>query len=328
MPLISISIDLSGSTYAKHEIVSVTQNEPDMRKDLYDEYMKLLYQLERSFYQYILESPVLDLANVYLVKTMGDEYWFTYEAAEEPDEFQAQSVSLLKILTNLIAEERFLAIFSSKTNDKKSEFGKNLNLPIKVFIDVMENPNELNQLRYEYLKGLVAEAGSGSPTIYKINKEYIEICNRLNLGSPDLIKQKHPVHGRLDFIGLEVDRFFRLTKFCKPSMLSIGSTLMENLDTKISHLGPSLDKIKVKKLKIKGAGQGDDLEKYVIIEQIPGIKMKGIGEDYIVNHVFGHRTLGDAVYGPVHGVENLMGETRAFLAQAGFYALEREQFIQ
>ena len=56
--------------------------------------------------------------------------------------------------------------------------------------------------------------------------------------------------------------------------------------------------------------------------------MPGIEDDYEVLHLYGAPTLRDEIYRPNHGVEDFLGPTRAFLAKAGFYGLDRTRLVE
>jgi len=269
----------------------------------------------------------LEPDNLYLAKTIGDEYWFLYEIDATSSNHQDKMISLLNVLINVLAEDRFLPIAAPPNRDRRNSAGATLNLPVKVFIDILEDTQELNNLRYEYLKGVVANVSGGSETVYQVDSRYIDICNRLNLGAPDLEAKGHPMRGRKDLIGFEVDRFFRLTKFCKPRLLSVGQRLFDYLGIKPTAIPSGLEGIAIKKVELKKTQSTENVAKYVIRETIEASEMKGIGTAYTIYHLFGERVLGDAAYGPVPGLESLMEETRAFLAESGFYAIDRDRLL-
>ena len=67
--------------------------------------------------------------------------------------------------------------------------------------------------------------------------------------------------------------------------------------------------------------------KYIIKETVPSQSMKGISEDYVLNHVFSASSLGEDIFAPTAGVETLMSPTRAFLAETGFFAMNRNTLL-
>jgi len=332
MALLSISIDLSGSTYAKQLMTTATAPGTKARKQLYEEYLSLLYHIERSFYEAVFESTVLKFEDLYLLKTIGDEYWFGYHLPMKSEETAAEiSVALIEALLNVVSEDRFLTIVKK---DGVADSGgserrvTNLNLPTKVLIDLIHEPIELNVQRYEYLKDIVLKASGGGGPLYQINDNYIQCCNRLNLGAADAFAEGHPVHVRDDFIGLEIDRFFRVAKFCQPRLLTIGNSLMEFLSLEISTVAPGLEGLGVKMVDISSHQEGEEsLKKYLVSQVLPAQEIKGVGEDYSIHHLFGERNLGDAAYCPQSGVKAMMEPTRAFLAKNGFYSLEKTNLL-
>jgi hypothetical protein len=331
MGLLSVSIDLCGSTLAKQSLVTLSTNDERHRKRLYATYLSLLYGMEREFYLRLMDNQFFDFSKLFLVKTIGDELWYMYQVDEtDENELARSSWAIFEALMGLFSCERRLDLASP---DGKGDalLEVKFNLPIKAFIDLVAEPIEMNLERYEYLKDIVSTLKGDNSVIYHIDQHYTDICNRLNLGSTDLFGKRVRVLARTDYIGLEIDRFFRATKFCNPLLLAVGASLMNKLPYRIERAAENLDHIGVKKLVLNVPGEDgkDDREKrkYVISQSIPAAGMKGVSEDYTIFHVFGAAALGEAVYIPPPSIETLMEPTRAFLAEYGFYALDRTRLL-
>jgi hypothetical protein len=58
-------------------------------------------------------------------------------------------------------------------------------------------------------------------------------------------------------------------------------------------------------------------------EVVPAFEMRGIEDDYTVRHLYTDATLREEIYRPDQEVSDFLAPTRAFLAKAGFYGLER-----
>ena len=337
MALLSISIDLSGSTYVKQVLVENSVDDSERRKKLYAEFLKLFYGIEREFYISLLNRTDLDFSKLFLVKSIGDEYWYVYEVDEDDETALARTAWVFfEVLIALFASERY---FSLDGGDRPLEAGsdssavtviREFDLPIKCHVDLIKEPIEVNLERYEYLKDIASIVRGDESAVYRVDQEFIELCNRLNLGSADILGDRSRVSTRTDYIGLEVDRFFRVAQFCKPLILCVGQALMDKLNYEIEPAAPGLEHINVKVLALKVPNGPDDgwstKRKYVISEVIPAAMMRGIGESYTIYHLFGRNALGEAIHGPLPSIETLMEQTRAFLAEHGFYALDREHF--
>jgi hypothetical protein len=76
---LSLSIDISGSTKTKQAIVENSGDNDQYRTELYDSYLRLLFNVEATLYEMVHAGADLDLAKLFLVKTIGDEFWYVYE---------------------------------------------------------------------------------------------------------------------------------------------------------------------------------------------------------------------------------------------------------
>ena len=63
-------------------------------------------------------------------------------------------------------------------------------------------------------------------------------------------------------------------------------------------------------------------------ELIPAWQMRGIDEDAEIVHLYTPATLGDEVYRPRRDMTDFLEPTRAFLAKAGFYGVDRGDLVQ
>ena len=333
MGFLSISLDLSGSTQAKQAIVELTENLPDNRADYYSEYLRLLYATERDFYRGLISRPLFRFSDLYLVKMIGDEFWWVYAIDEAREEsLAAVATGLFQTILDLFASDRYLAIHGPEEQCKTGRHGlpaRQFNLPIKAFVDYVGEVTEVNVARYEYLKDVIAMAEGGPATVYRVDQRFAEFCDRLNLGSP--AGERRKVTTRTDYIGLEIDRFFRLTRFCRPSLLGVGKNLIEKLPCRFAMPPDAPDGAEIQVLDLPSPWHDENpdgsFRKYAVLEPIPSITMKGISEDYSICHIFGAATLGDSIYAQPASVETMMNPTRAFLAEHGFFGLRRETLL-
>lgn len=333
MALLSLSIDLSGSTAAKQAIVETSGGDEALMATLYRRYLKVLYGVEHDLYALVTESDGVELDKLFLVKLIGDEWWFVHEVdPNDSPALNAVTLGLVTALLRLCEKERYLSFHApEKHTSRPMQESKSLrvfNLPLKMTLDLLLNPVEANRERYEYLKDIVLPPPERQQrSLYTVDRNAADICERLNLGAVGTFEDGHPVHVRRDFIGLEVDRFFRLTGCCRPMMVGVGRTLMAHLDQTTQPVSRELDHIAVKTKAFGPAWAPPKLRKYVIREAISPGRMKGISQGYDIYHLFGEKSLGRAVYASPPGMETLMEPTRAFLAEHGFYALPHDDLL-
>lgn len=333
MGFLSISLDLSGSTQAKQAIVELTEDNPEQRAQYYSEYLRLLYATERDFYRGLASRPLFRFSDLYLVKMIGDEFWWVYTIDDaRADTITAVATAFFLTILDLFSNDRYLAVHQEDgraQNGRHALPARQFNLPIKAFVDYVSEATEVNVARYEYLKDVIAMVEGGPATVYRVDQRFAEFCDRLNLGST--AREGRGVTTRTDYIGLEIDRFFRLTRFCRPSLLGVGRSLIERLPCTFDAAPDAPDGAEIQVLELPSPwreGEPSNLfRKYVMVENIPSATMKGISEDYSVCHIFGAATLGDSIYAQPAAVETMMTPTRAFLAERGFFALRRETLL-
>lgn len=318
MPFISISIDLCGSTQLKQEMVRISHDNIPARKALYQRYLDVLFKIERELYGLLGNSKNLSLKNLYLAKLIGDEFWFLYDISEfDENEQEQKAAAFARQLLLLLEKERLISFHEQ---DKEQKDFKTYDLPLKIFIDVIDDVTELSVARYEYLKDLIQNmADRPSSVIYRMDSDLINICHQLNLCSVQQGESNH-IFTRPDFIGLEVDRFFRLTKQCIPQLLTLGSGFASILGLSLNVLENEHRKISIKHASFPEHNSKRML--YGLKREISSSDMKGVSENYTIYYLFNRQVFKNAIAASEEGIESLLDGTRAFLAENGFFALK------
>jgi len=259
MAFLSLSIDLAGSTRIKQEMVTIAQEDRARLETLYERFANVLYLLERGLYQAMIACRHARLDRLYLVKSVGDEYWYAYDLPEDAREAAAVTTEILTVLKEITAQERVLnlalpnAIGEDTTRlDDVSLF----DIPLKIFVDVIDGALEVNSARYEHLKDLVLQAtGQRKGPTYAVDNDFVEVCRRLNMGEAGMIVGKgRGISVRADYIGLEVDRFFRLAKCCHAGLIGVGGGLLERLPHRIANVSSDLDYLAIKRFATASGG--------------------------------------------------------------------------
>lgn len=321
MPFVAISIDLCGSTHVKQRIAQIAGDRKDRRGRLFSDYKRLLFDIERNFYALALKAPEIDFKRLSLIKSIGDEFWFAYKIDEIATDAGIHAIRrIIFTLLDLLAQERILAL------DQDDDFApasasSYFDLPIKIYADIVDGYDELNRERYEHLKQIVADASGDTSPVIEVDETYLEICDRLNLGVPDDDGTHHAVRAREDFIGLEIDRFFRMSKLCVPRLLGLGLTLFEYTGWPILPSAVDLEHLDIKVVAAARTERGHDETIYAVERPVRGHEMKGIHEDYMMFHLFDKTSLGEYFEAPSPLIDSLMGPTRAYLAEKGFFAV-------
>lgn len=326
LSFLSLSIDLAGSTLAKQSIISAAGPDGAGRMELYREYLNLLFSIEREFYQRLhenLSAASLGMERVFLVKSIGDELWYAIEVDEErPGVLADVAMAVIDACSDCISAERYLSLTGAAAGEMNGEF-ENTNFPIKVVLDYVRDPIEITQLRYEYMKDVITGSlGEGSvilPSDAKLARMY------------DLLNLTHGNgygHGaargaaRKDFIGFEIDRFFRAAKMARPSILAVGEALFTKLPAELHIARPGTFQMGLQKAVFGGTTARERMVRWCIHERLTPETLKGVSEGYSLYHLFQSQDFDEPSMGMTQASLSLLAPSFAFLAEHGFFLLE------
>ena len=129
---------------------------------------------------------------------------------------------------------------------------------------------------------------------------------------------------RTDYVGIDVDVFFRITRFCRPGLLLVGDNLMMRLGCEITDI-QGLEHLDIKTLRqpVPCGTATNYVERTVVVEELRSDQLQGVGRSYKVHHVLELASLGSDVFFPLPGQQDLMKSTRGFLAEHGFYSIKQ-----
>lgn len=240
MPLISISLDVVGSTSIKSDLSEfATQHGTDLDRH-YSDLAKLMLVSMNRFMELLDLDDVLDIKRLFLVKRIGDEYWYVYNLDElKPYELFRHATHLVKTLLAFFSKKpvELVVTVPEEPDDPYAEPVDPdviLYRPIswKATVDVFNHPIDLSKLAEDkldgFLSGLTA-LGRAKGFTTAGDVEFLELKNRLGVGFV-ITRDDKIVYGmRSDFIGLEVDRFFRLSKFAREAELLAGDAFLSLL---------------------------------------------------------------------------------------------------
>ena len=244
MPVISISIDLTKSTEIKQQIAYVARNNPSHAQELMKDYARKIAWAEMRFF-HAIESAGIGVENIFLMKNIGDEMWFTIQFDDVNDAKVKASNLLCQMEYH--SQEIDSAFMSGEPGlyDDKLHFEtydhteyKHIDFQKKVFIDILNNYFDINSIRYDYHKKTIAEIceirkiksrenPSANTFVEDYQNFFAKLTGNLNLGITVIEGSKSKTYFRTDFIGPDVDRFFRCTKFTHPAFTVIGQTFFE-----------------------------------------------------------------------------------------------------
>jgi hypothetical protein len=99
--LISISIDICGSTDAKAKLRGHSGFIGTEAAKLYESFQQQVLRVEGTFWT-ILRSNSLDIERLFLIKTIGDEVWYAYDLERlEAHDCRAAVARMIQALVSL-----------------------------------------------------------------------------------------------------------------------------------------------------------------------------------------------------------------------------------
>ena len=301
-PLISISIDLVGSTNLKRIIHEFSTGDNNNIIRLYKEIARHLYDIEMGFYyQAVLKG--LDLKRFFVVKTIGDEIWILYNLAEiETGTYKFNEVfhsiyeSLITFVSNPLPVTLTTREYTDEEeNDVELQAQSDVRIqrqlaPVKAYVDYIDLWQDASSVRYDTLIRRLGSLfpSSKGPSTYS-DKDVQSVINRLSIGTVIPSEKdggKIKIINKTDPIGFEIDHFFRCTKAAKPCVLTVGNNLIGCLRLD-KPWAKKYDQITPKAQLPYGTDDHISYDYYDIIwEQMPSEKLKGIGNGYQVCNIF------------------------------------------
>ncbi len=249
--LFSISIDLAGSTQAKTEAMTVSPSNQQRIDEINIEIMRHFIKAEQEFYKRscsrYTEGGGLEPQQFFSVKGIGDEMWILAESDRVTVVEAGRSLidAALQISTQIF---KHIAVENDDGPNwhPKFNYGKTqpLALGIKIFIDAVENATEISSVRDDAIHKAAPEILKERSGVYPNEHEIGKIIDRLLLGGFEPAGWMGFYKGRSDFIGHEIDRFFRTSKMAIPGMVIIGEATAILLNLKFQALDVDLNYLK------------------------------------------------------------------------------------
>jgi hypothetical protein len=312
--MISLSIDVVGSTAAKAMLRDLAADEA-RRDQRYTEYYRNFLWEEGRFYDALFAAgawgfgPPLDWRKLFVVKGIGDELWLTYDVSDVSEDHETADAEIGRATVRLVGAALGLVARMVDVGGLEHDTGPTFNpdveetmryarkaLPFKVTMDLIEDAIEISDMRMEFLTprvGAYLAAGQrepGSPVRPgPFGAEDVEILNRLNAGSFALVggHRLRQVY-RSDLIGTDVDRFFRITKEALPGCVMIGDALFSRLSTApYGVIAADLEQVELlyaPDLNRPTSKVRSGQPVLVKTTTIPEKELKGIGRSYVVRH--------------------------------------------
>lgn len=277
---VSFSIDLTGSTQAKQIINDCCDSEKKKREYLFS-YHQILIQTELALYRRAIRTPGM-LEKLFLVKSLGDEYWFTIDI--DPETESNYLLVIFDYLYDITSSVNRIYIKSNTTRkgSKLPDVKNIICLGYKATIDALVNSYDFSSERLDYMLNNLFKADTNIKLPKRITakpSKFDRILGNLNIGVRFKNTKKSSYFSfRNDPIGISVDRFFRLTQNTFPGILLIGNDLVDcfNLSFEDNRII-----LCVKEHSSKKSYNYFPAIKHLLSKQ----KMKGVSKDYPIYYI-------------------------------------------
>ena len=238
---ISISLDVCASTGTKVEMDTFVEKYGLDPVESHAVFGAALVNTERRFLNCMYRSKddkqlPFELERLFLIKAIGDEWWYTY-GLEQLDEVAVgrHARQLLDRLLAFLSKQPMDVILPARPEshpDGKDEYEDvlRIGLPVKVTMDLVHG-YDLGAQRKESFESTLA-GFVGHPRVTYGNDAYVALVRRLGAVwvTVNADTGKATLGSRSDFIGSEIDRFFRLTKEARQGRILVGGNLVPYMD--------------------------------------------------------------------------------------------------
>ena len=291
--VISISMDICESTETKARMRACAGNNEEQLTEWYEQFHHQFLLSEWEFYSQLFRNGCdggldWDWKHVFVVKGMGDETWLLYKVSEA-DQWKLKSlaVRLFHAALNVTAK-RLIQWTSASEDDPSRQPCETRHLPLKFYMDILDDACEVSGQRCDFMTERLSKILGAEDSLN--NRNFIELGNRLHAGSFMGDGRRLIQTIRTDYIGWEVDRFFRATNFALPLVATVGQNLFEKVfkDPKKSGkclIGTGLQKAVIKCPIDQGGSIRYDNDFRYVKEEIASQELKGVGEGYTVYRV-------------------------------------------
>ena len=287
--VISISMDICGSTEAKARMRACAGENKTKLIELYKQFHHQFLLSEWEFYSQQFRNGCdglnWDWKHAFVVKGIGDEIWLLYEVSEV-DQWKLNSLAARLFHAALnVAAKPLIQWTSASDDDPSRQPCETRHLPLKFYMDILDDTYEVSRQRCDFVTERLSEFLGDEESLN--NRDFFELGNRLHAGSLMGDGRRLIQTIRTNYIGWEVDRFFRTTKFALPLVATVGQNLFDKVFNDPKKSSKGLDGTGLQKAVIEcpiqqgGSIRYDNDFRYVKKDIAPK-ELKGVGEGYTV----------------------------------------------
>ena len=287
--LISISMDVCGSTGAKTRMKARAHSEKQLTKQ-YEDYYREFQLVEWDFYGALFRTVPgrvgLNWRRGFVVKGIGDEMWLLYEVPEEDLWKQGSLVAHLLHSALNVANNRRIGRTRAWGGDASPSAVRGL--PLKFYVDILDDCFEISKPRLDFILERLPQILGPENTW--TDEDFVELGNRLHAGILEGPRKRLRTTFRTDYISWEVDRFFRASKSALPGVVTVGQDLFERVvdvsrepDEGLG--GTRLHKAVIECPLVEGVSKRFDHDFRYVRRHLCASELKGVGSEYAVYRV-------------------------------------------
>ena len=286
--LISISMDVCGSTEAKTFLKNRARPGKQLTKwyeDFYRDFLLVEWDFYNALFRTVPGRVSLNWRRGFVVKGIGDEIWLLYDIPKE-DLWKLGSLvaHLLHSALN-VADRR---IGRTWAWDGRAGPSAVRGLPLKFYVDILEDRFEVSKPRLDFMLERLPQILGPESTW--TDADFVQLGNRLHAGILEGPRKRLRTTFRTDYIGWEVDRFFRASGFALPGVVTVGRNLFErvvdvSMEPNEGLAGTRLYKAVIECPVVQGVSKRFDHDFRYVRRHLCASELKGVGSDYAVYRV-------------------------------------------
>jgi hypothetical protein len=238
--LISVSIDIAGSTAAKGEIVDLFGDDEKSITREYEQLLRQFYSHEAEFYL-TLTSFGIPIEDIFFIKSIGDEVWIVLPVRHPYPSREFNELANSVLYASLVSagrEVRYTRAFRDHEGMDLDETDRPRgvvdDLQLKVYVDLLQHAVHTHEARLQEFLSVLHWFGEKQPDKTAAMEEamYMLVGGTVTKPGPGVTETEF----RSDYIGLDVDRFFRCTKFAQGGVVTVGERFAHGLQLENSSL--------------------------------------------------------------------------------------------
>lgn len=279
MPFLSISMDVVGSTALKKRLAEFSSLNNTNLEEHYRDLLRSMLVSMNCFLELVSLDSVLDIQRLSLIKRIGDEFWYVYDLDElDPPEISRHSTHMAQALLVFLLDAHFdLTAFLPNTHIREE-------LRWKSTIDLVDHAVDSSKVAEDELDQFISklsertQSGRSQRDSMAGQEELFALRNQLGIGVGYRKEDKAVFVAKRDFIGIEIDRFFRIAREAEKGKILAGQNFLSRLQM---HKNPASGKYSF------DTGPGSVLPEFpVVLADFSEAMLKGIKGGYSGAYIF------------------------------------------